>query len=136
MSRALETLARLQRAQIDELRIALAGVGAARDTVAAKDGAKVSEMAHEAALVAPADAPAFGAYAGRVLGERRVLAQEDARLLAREEELREEMRLAFQELKKIEQLIASQAERERLAENARELAAMDEAAIMQATRRG
>ena len=66
MSRALETLARLQRAQIDELRIALAGVGAARDTVAAKDGAKVSEMAHEAALVAPADAPAFGAYAGRL----------------------------------------------------------------------
>jgi len=137
MSRALETLARLQRAQIDEVRITLGEIVEARAAVAARDGARVTEMTQEAALAAltPEDSPAFGTYAGRILAERQGLAREDAELALREEALRERMREAFQELKKVEHLIATQSERERMAENARELSAMDEAGIMRAARK-
>jgi flagellar biosynthesis chaperone FliJ len=48
--------------------------------------------------------------------------------------MRDRVREAYVELKKIELLIATQDERERLAENARELAALDEAASMRAAR--
>jgi flagellar export protein FliJ len=64
------------------------------------------------------------------------MAETDARLAEDEGALRERLSAAYIELKKIEHLLESQAERERLAENARELASMDEAAAMRAARRG
>jgi flagellar export protein FliJ len=136
MSRALETLARQQRAQIDEAKVALAGVVAARHTIAVRDAAILAEMADEQ-IDAARDlqgVAAYGGYAPRVAAERQRLAREDARLACDEEEMRDRVREAYVELKKIELLIATQDERERLAENARELAALDEAASMRAAR--
>ncbi|MDX2235385.1 MAG: flagellar FliJ family protein [Hyphomonadaceae bacterium] len=137
MSRALETLARLQRAQIDEARNALAGIVAARTMLSDRDKALMAEVAAEQIDAArdQAGVAAYGAYAPRVAQERQMLAREDARLARDEEVLRERVREAFVELKKIELLIATQAERERAAQNARELAALDEAAAMRAARR-
>jgi flagellar biosynthesis chaperone FliJ len=48
--------------------------------------------------------------------------------------VRERLSAAYIELKKVEHLITLQAERERVAENARELAALDEAAVLRAAR--
>lgn len=137
MSRALETLARLQRAQIDEAKVALASVVAARAMLAERDAALVAEVAAEQidAVRDNAGVAAYGAYAPRVAAERQRLAKEDARLAGDEAEVRERVREAYIELKKIELLIATQTERERTAENARELAALDEAAAMRASRR-
>lgn len=137
MSRALETLARLQRAQIDEAKAALASVAAARQMLADRDAALAAEVIAEQtdAQRDLAGFAAYGAYAPRVAAERQRLAAEDARLAQEEAEVRERVREAYIELKKIELLLATQEERERAAENARELAALDEAAAMRATRR-
>ena len=137
MSRALETLARLQRAQIDEAKAALGELVAARATLAARDAALAAEIVREQAEAARdlAGIAAYGAYAPRVTQERSMLSQEDTRLALEEEAVRARVAEAYIELKKIELLIATQTERERAAENARELAALDEAAAMRAARR-
>jgi flagellar export protein FliJ len=137
MSRALDTLARLQRSQIDAVKAALAEMVAARAALAARDAALVAEHAAEQGVAARdlQGMAAYGAYAPRVAGMRRALAQEDAALGEQEAALRAQLADAYIELKKVEQLLATQAERERLAMNARELAAMDEAAAMRAARR-
>lgn len=138
MSKALNTLARLQRAQIDEAKIELAEVMTAREAIAARQASLEIEMQQEQALASrDADArAAYGGYAPRVAQEKRAMAESDARLAEEEGALRERLSAAYIELKKIEHLMESQAERERLAENARELASMDEAAAMRAARRG
>ena len=137
MSRALETLARLQRAQIDEAKAALAEITAARAMLAARDTALAIEIVQEQADAQRdlAGVAAYGAYAPRVAQERQMLAREDARLALEEEVVRTRVTDAYIELKKIELLMATQAERERTAENARELAALDEAVAMRAARR-
>jgi flagellar export protein FliJ len=137
MSRALETLARLQRAQIDETKIELAGIVAARESIAARQIALEAEVVREQSMAAadPDAHVAYGGYAPRVTQERRAMAESDARLAEDEDRLRDRLSAAYIELKKIEHLIAAQAERERLAENARELASLDEAAAMRAARR-
>ena len=137
MNRALETLARLQRARIDEAKSALAEVTAARAALAARDIALGEEVLREQAE-ATRDldgVAAYGAYAPRVARERQTLARDDADLAREEEVMRAAVAEAYIELKKIEHLIATQSERERIAENARELAALDEAAAMRAPRR-
>ena len=138
MSKALNTLARLQRAQIDEAKIELAEVMTAREAIAARHASLEIEMQQEQPLASrDADArAAYGGYAPRVAREKRAMAESDARLAEEEGALRERLSAAYIELKKIEHLMESQAERERLAENARELASMDEAAAMRAARRG
>jgi len=138
MSKALNTLARLQRAQIDEAKIELAEVMTAREAIAARQASLEIEMQQEQALASrDADArAAYGGYAPRVAQEKRAMAESDARLAEEEGALRERLSAAYIELKKIEHLMESQAERERLAANARELASMDEAAAMRAARRG
>lgn len=138
MSRALETLARLQRGLIDEAKTELAEIVGARAAIAARAAALDIEVAHEQAMAAR-DATAwtaYGAYAPRVVEEKRHLAETDGALAQEEEALRVRLSDAYIELKKIEHLMEAQAERERLAENARELASMDEAAAMRAARRG
>ncbi|MBL8557870.1 MAG: hypothetical protein JNM47_04070 [Hyphomonadaceae bacterium] len=138
MSKALNTLARLQRAQIDEARIELAEIVAAREAIAARQAALEAEIAQEQAVaVRDAEArAAYGAYAPRAAEEKRAMAETDARLAGEESALRERLSAAYIELKKIEHLMQAQEERERLAENARELASLDEAAAMRAARRG
>lgn len=138
MSKALNTLARLQRAQIDEAKIELAEVVTARETIAARQVCLEHEIAQEQAMASrDADArAAYGSYAPRVAQEKRVMIETDTRLAGEEQELRDRLSAAYIELKKIELLMEAQAERERLAENARELASMDEAAAMRAARRG
>jgi len=136
MSRALQTLARLQRAQIDDAKHVLSGIVAARAALAERDAALVAVMAAEqAAARDAAGAAAYGAYAPRVVDERRRLADEEAQQERRETVVRAQLADAYVELKKIELLLAAQAERERIAENARELAAMDEAAATRVARR-
>ena len=137
MSRALETLARLQRAQIDEAKTALAEIVNARAMLAARDESLAAEIVHEQAQAARdlAGVAAYGAYAPRVARERSMLSREDTRLALEEEAVRARVADAYIELKKIELLITTQTERERAAENARELAALDEAAAMRAARR-
>jgi len=138
MSRALETLSRLQRAQIDEAKAALAEIVAARALLAARDLALAEEIVREQADAARdlEGVAAYGAYAPRVAQERQMLAREDARLALEEEAVRARVTEAYIELKKIDLLMATQAERERAAQNARELSALDEAAAMRAARRG
>lgn len=136
MSKALNTLARLQRAQIDEAKAELAEVVTARATLAARQAALKTEIAQEQAM-AMRDAEAraaYGGYAPRVAQEKRVMAETDERLAREEAALRERLSAAYIELKKIEHLMQAQEDRERLAENARELASMDEAAAMRAAR--
>ena len=137
MSRALETLSRLQRAQIDEAKAALAEITSARAMLRARDAALDAEVVREQADAGRdlAGVAAYGAYAPRVAQERQMLSREDVRLALEEETVRARVTEAYIELKKIELLMATQAERERTAENARELAALDEAAAMRATRR-
>ncbi|MDZ4776192.1 MAG: flagellar FliJ family protein [Alphaproteobacteria bacterium] len=137
MSKALNTLARLQRAQIDEAKIELAEIVAARASIAERQASLEIEIAQEQAMASrDADArAAYGGYAPRVAQEKRAMAETDARLAGEEAVLRERLSAAYIELKKIEHLMQAQAERERLAENARELASMDEAAAMRAARR-
>lgn len=137
MSRALETLARLQRAQIDEAKTALAEITNARAMLGARDTALAAEIVQEQQSAARdlAGVAAYGAYAPRVARERQMLSREDARLALEEEVVRARVAEAYIELKKIELLMATQAERERAAENARELAALDETAAMRAARR-
>jgi len=138
MSKALDTLARLQRAQIDEAKAELAEIVTARAAITTRRASLEVEIAQEQAM-ASQDAEAraaYGGYAPRVAQEKRAMADTDARLAGEEAALRERLSAAYIELKKIELLMASQAERERLAENARELASMDEAAAMRAARRG
>jgi flagellar export protein FliJ len=137
MSNALNTLVRLQRAQIDEAKSALASVVDARAMLAAREAALIAEMAAEQKEASQdfAGATAYGAWAARVAQERQVLAREDARLALEETVMRERLADAFVELKKIELLMETQAEQERLAANARELAAIDEAGAMRAARR-
>ena len=137
MSKALNTLARLQRAQIDEAKADLAEVVAARASIAARQIALEAEIVQEQAMAArDADAyAAYGGYAPRVAQEKRAMAETDARLATDEDALRERLSAAYIELKKIEHLMQSQAAQERLAENARELASLDEAAAMRAARR-
>lgn len=136
MSRALETLARLQRSQIDTVKAAVAEIVAARAGLAARDAALVAEHLAEQGVAARdfAGLAAYGRYAPRVADQRRRIAEEDAALAAQEEVQRAALAEAYIELKKIEQLLATQAERERRAENARELAALDEAAASRARR--
>lgn len=137
MSKALNTLARLQRGLIDEAKTELAGIMTQRAALADRGAALDAEVAQEQAIAAR-DAhawSAYGAYAPRVAEEKRQLAERDATLAREEEALRERLSDAFIELKKIEHLMEAQAERERLAENARELASLDEAAAMRAARR-
>lgn len=137
MSKALNTLARLQRALIDEAKAELAEVVSARASLAARQIALAAEVAQEQTM-ASSDAEAhaaYGGYAPRVAQEKRAMAASDARLAAEEDALRERVSAAYIELKKIEHLMAAQAERERVAENARELASLDEAASMRAARR-
>lgn len=137
MSRALNTLARLQRAQIDEAKLELAEVVAARASIAARQIGLDAEIVEEQRMAATdADArAAYGGYAPRVAQEKRAMAATDARLAQEEDALRERLSGAYIELKKIEHLMTAQAERERVAENARELASLDEAAAMRAARR-
>lgn len=134
---ALETLARLQRMQIDEAKAALASVVEARAMLAQRDAALAAEIVAEQADAARDidGIVAYGAYAPRIAEERDRLARENARLAADEEAMRVRVSEAYVELKKIEILIAAQEERERAAENARELASLDEAAAMRAARR-
>lgn len=138
MSKALNTLARLQRAQIDEAKIELAEIVTAREAIAARRTCLEHEIAQEQAMASnDAEArAAYGGYAPRAAQEKRAMAETDARLAEEEGALRERLSAAYIELKKIEHLMTAQAERERLAENARELASMDEAAAMRAARRG
>lgn len=136
MSSALHTLARLQRAHIDEAKHALAEIIAARTALADRDAALVAETAAEQLAASDAaGAAAYGAYAPRIIEARRRLAEEDARQEQHETAVRAQLSDAYVELKKIEMLLAAQAERERVAENARELAAMDEAAATRTARR-
>ena len=138
MSKALNTLARLQRVQIDEAKAELAEIVSARAAIVARQASLEIEIAQEQSMaMRDADArAAYGGYAPRVAQEKRVMAETDARLAGDEGALRERLAAAYIELKKIEHLMEAQAERERLAENARELASMDEAAAMRAARRG
>lgn len=137
MSKALNTLARLQRVQIDEAKTELAEVVAARASLAARQIGLEAEVADEQRMAATHEdaRAAYGTYAPRVVQEKRAMAATDARLAGEEGAIRQRLSAAYIELKKIEHLMATQAERERLAENAREMASLDEAAAMRAARR-
>ena len=137
MSKALNTLARLQRAQIDEAKAELAEVVSARESISARQIGLEAEVADEQRMAATHEdaRAAYGSYAPRVVQEKRAMAATDARLAGEEGAIRERLSAAYIELKKIEHLMTAQAERERVAENAREMASLDEAAAMRAARR-
>jgi flagellar export protein FliJ len=137
MSKALKTLARLQRAHIDEAKAELAEVISARASIAARQIDLEVEIAEEQRVAATHEdaRAAYGGYAPRVTQEKRAMAATDARFAAEEGTIRERLSAAYIELKKIEHLMTAQAERERVAENAREMASLDEAAAMRAARR-
>jgi flagellar export protein FliJ len=137
MSRALDTLIRLHKERIDEVQLAVAKVQEERRALGARGDMLAAQLAAEQVFADrdPMLAATYGAYAPRIMAARTALAAEDTVLAAREETLRDAVSEAFIEMKKLEHLRTEQAERERLAENARELASLDEAAIIRAARR-
>jgi flagellar export protein FliJ len=126
----LETLARVARRQAEEIERELAALEGRRRMVRSRIAAHDQALAREGEL-ARADtdgAVAFGAYAQAALAQRRMMAAEEAALAGEAETLRDSLRDAFIELKKIELLIAQRAERAAAEEEKQEQAALDDVA--------
>jgi flagellar export protein FliJ len=137
MSKALGVLARLQRTRIDEIRAALADVLRAIDDLDGRVAALASEVLAEqrAAATDVAGLVLYSAIAPRMAARKTALDLQRAPLEGEEQRIRDLLAEAFIEQKKIEHLLDQADARRRRAENARDLAAMDEAAIMRAARK-
>jgi len=104
--RSLDTLVRLHRFKVDEIRRDLAALAKLIDDLDARDAAIVDQVAHEK-RVAARDlelARSYGAFAAHALARRRRLAQSRAEIEGRVAERREALRDAFAELKRHERL--------------------------------
>jgi flagellar export protein FliJ len=129
--RSLDTLVRLHRFRVDEIRRDLAALGKLIDDLAAKDAAIVDQVAHERRVSAgdPELARSYGAFAAHALERRRRLAVSRAEIEARVAERREQLRDAFAELKRHEKLREQRAAREAAERERKAAQLLDEIAL-------
>jgi flagellar export protein FliJ len=134
---ALETLARVARRKAEEIERELSAIESRRLLLARRLDAHDASVADEQATAAGSldAAIAFGAYAHLALGRRRILVAEHEALAAESDALRDSLRDAFVELKKIETLIDQEADRNAIEDNRREQAQMDDLAANMARNR-
>jgi flagellar export protein FliJ len=127
---ALETLARIARRQGEDIERQLAALEARRREAHARIEAHDRAMENERALArsSVASAMAFGAYAPHALAQRQTLAAAERTLALETEALRDTLRAAFIELKKVETLIDQEAERAAVEQGRRDQAEMDDIA--------
>jgi len=127
---ALATLARVARRKAEEIERALAALEERRAIVERRVDAHDRTVAGEQATAAGSvdAAIAFGAYAQLALAQRRGMASERDVIANEANALRDALREAFIELKKIETLIAQDVERVQVEEGRREQAQMDDLA--------
>ena len=129
--RSLETLLRLHRWKVDEIRREIAALGKLLDDLAEKDSAIVAEMKRERAIAAgdPAAARGYGPFVAAALDRRRRLAQTrseiEARLATRQEALRD----AYAELKRHEKLRDQRAARDAAIRERKAAQLLDEIAL-------
>lgn len=110
---AFETLARIARRQAEDIERKLAVVESRRHNVQLRiEGHDKNVLAEQRrGQISPDAAMAYGAFAQSALTQRRVMVNEETILAAEAGALRDALRDAFIELKKIETLIERQAER-------------------------
>jgi flagellar export protein FliJ len=135
---AFETLARVARREAEGIERALAIVEQRRrnvaDRIAAHDRNVLEEQKRGAQ--SPDAALAYGAFAQAALMQRRVMVNEETILAAEAGALRDALRDAFIELKKIETLIEAQAKRAAQEAERLEQAQMDDVAANMMRREG
>ena len=126
----LDTLSRIARREAENIERQLAAVEGrlwmVRERIRAHDSAMFGEQ--ELARTTTEGALAFGAFAQLALSQRRMIVAEEEALAGEVNMLRDTLRDAFIELKKIEILIDQQAQRAAQEETRQEQIAMDEIA--------
>jgi len=129
--RSLDTLVRLHRFKVDEIRRDLAALGKLIDDLAAKDAAIVDQVAHEKRVAAtdPELARSYGAFAAHALARRRRLAESRAEIEVRLAERQEQLRDAFAELKRHEKLRDQRLARETAERERKAAQLLDEIAL-------
>ena len=110
---ALETLARVARREAEAIERQLAAVEARRANILARIEThdRIVRDEQERAQGSVDAALAYGAFAQAAITQRRVMINEDHVLAAEAGALRDALRDAFIELKKVETLIENEAER-------------------------
>jgi len=126
----LATLARVARRDAEDIERRLAASEARLRLVRARLAAHDRAVANESALARQSleGSFTFGAYAQHALEQRRLIVAEEQALALETEALRDTLRDAFIELKKIEILIEQGAARDAAEENRLDQIAMDDIA--------
>jgi flagellar export protein FliJ len=132
MSGALSVLLRLHRDTMERVQIELAEIVNQRVALAAEEAAHRHAIAKEQSIAQAQNVSqtVYGAFAHRSVQDLRARAVQDDHLRREEDRLRADLAAAHVEVKKLEHLMEQQALRERVAQNAAEMAAFDEAAIV------
>lgn len=134
--KALPTLVRIAKRDLDALRQALGEIESKRAHVAARLAAHEEAVAAEQRIAREnyEGARAYGGFAAAALGRKRAMADEAAELDKEADAMRALVAQAHMELKKIERLMELEAERRAVAERRREDAELDEIATIRAAR--
>ena len=129
--RSLDSLVRLHRWKVDELRRETATLERLAADLAAQADALAAEVAHEQEVAAADQAVglAYGPYAAVAVERRRRIESSRAEVAARIATLRETLRSAFIELKRHEQLRDQRLERQRLQRERKAAALLDEISL-------
>jgi flagellar export protein FliJ len=128
MSGGLDSLIRLHRWQLDEKRRALADLESLAARLSGEIAKLDGELARESAIAAEQEEPmiGFAAYLEATRGRRERLTVSLDQVQAQVATATEEIRAAFQELKKYELAAAGRISRARTREKRRETAYLDE----------
>ncbi len=135
--KALPTLVRLAKRELDELRRALGDIEGVRMQAVNRLATQAQELAAEqrAAMANYEASRAYHGFAAAALAQRRATEAQIADLDTEAGRVRALVAEAHVELKKLERLMELQAERAAIAERKAEDAALDEVATMRAARK-
>lgn len=135
--KALPTLIRIAKRELDELRGALGEIEMRRDAALNRLAAQAQELAAEqqAAMQTYEASRAYHGFAAAALAQRRATEAQIADLETEAGRIRALVAEAHVELKKLERLMELQAERAAAAERKAEDAALDEMATLRAARK-
>jgi flagellar export protein FliJ len=135
--KSLNTLIRLQQQKVDELRRKFGGLENQKQQLMKRSDQLAEELQKEISLAGqnPEMSGFFGDFAERIKKRRADLAMEMAKLEKQIQELAEQVRLAFTELKKYEIVRDQRLAAKRAKEAKREAEQLDETAIMMHSRK-
>lgn len=136
--KGLQSMIRLSKWRLDEVRKELAAMEAMIDEIDGRIADLNAEMAAEQQAAAGGDMAgfAYGAYAKSVIARRDNLKSSRAETEKARDAKKEEVTEAFQELKKYEMLDARAAERQAYEAKRREQTHLDEVGMQQHVRKG